>query len=254
MKDASQYKITFPYGATTPPYSPTHKHLGDDRAMPVGTPIIVNGEIIGLSGNSGKSTGAHEHTQEVKYGVVVKPESGGYDVPKPVVCTETGKKLDIGNFIRYRDGDGRIWSKFHLSEVKIKVGDIIGGSMTPLVNEGDAVNVFTALGYPPNANDKAAAINKDWKQWIYNDVITHKSLPIAPRPWREGIIVAYQKYLGRDPSEQQIKDQLGQKSMYNVLDSIGGEVEAQRVAMQKKIEELENAEYIKVSDLYTKKS
>lgn len=52
-----------------------------------------------------------------------------------------------------------------------------GDSMnTPPVNAGDAYNVFRGLGYEPNENDVAAALGKDWKQWIYNDVLTHGGL------------------------------------------------------------------------------
>jgi len=45
-----------------------------------------------------------------------------------------------------------------------------------IVNKGDAINVFHALGYEPNENDIAAALGKDWKDWIYNHVLTHPAV------------------------------------------------------------------------------
>jgi len=98
--------------------------------MPAGTPLTVNGHTIGLTGNSGRSTGAHLHIQRIVNGKVVRPVGGGFVLPEPVVVTEVGFKDDIGNYIRLKDGLGEIWSYFHLYETKVKVGDKIGVKMT----------------------------------------------------------------------------------------------------------------------------
>lgn len=40
------------------------------------------------------------------------------------------------------------------------------------------------------------------------------------KPWREGIIVAYQNFLNTDPTEDQIARQMGQPDMRNVYESL----------------------------------
>lgn len=123
--EAKDYPVTFPYGATTAPYSPAHPHLGEDRKMPKGTPIPVNGVLVGYAGSTGKSTGDHTHNQrQDKNGKVINPQGGGFEVPKPTVVTETGYKADsIGYYVRYRDGNGFIWSIFHMDKpASVRVG------------------------------------------------------------------------------------------------------------------------------------
>lgn len=122
--EAKDYPVTFPYGATTPPYSSAHPHTGEDRKMPLGTLIKVNGVLVGYAGTTGKSTGTHTHTQKVSNGSVVHPQGGGFEVPQPCVITETGYKADsIGYYVRYKDGNGSIWSIFHMDkQAEVHVG------------------------------------------------------------------------------------------------------------------------------------
>lgn len=114
--EAKDYSVTFKYGATTAPYSPTHPHLGEDRKMPLRTLINVNGVLVGYAGTTGVSTGVHTHTQRVYGNSVVHPQGGGFDVPQPCVVTETGLRKDIGYYVRYKDGQGFIWSIFHMDK------------------------------------------------------------------------------------------------------------------------------------------
>lgn len=135
---AKDYKVTFPYMATTAPYSPTRPHLGEDRKMPLGTPIEVNGVLVGYAGTTGKSTGVHTHTQRVYGGAVIHPQGGGFDVPQPAVVTETGYKKDtIGYYVRYKDGQGFEWSIFHMDKpASVRVGQqLIKGDTMQLTKD-----------------------------------------------------------------------------------------------------------------------
>lgn len=129
---ASEYKVTFPYGATTTPYSPSHPHSGEDRKMPIGTPVDVGDAIIGLSGNTGKSTGPHLHIQKYKGGYQ-NPQGKGLanTIAFPAVVSEVGENSEIGKYIRLMDKSLIRWSYFHLSRVGVVKGSIIntGGDM-----------------------------------------------------------------------------------------------------------------------------
>lgn len=46
------------------------------------------------------------------------------------------------------------------------------------------------------------------------------------KPWREGIVVAYQNFEDKMPTEEQIKAQMGQKDMRNVYESLMKETNA----------------------------
>lgn len=177
-KTAMDYPVTFPYGATTDPYSEKHPHLGEDRSMSTGTPVAVNNQVIGLSGNSGHvepkptdanpNAGAHLHIQRVMEGNVVKPLGGGFALPAPVTVTDTGERADIGKYIRLRDANGEVWSYFHLSEIKVKVGDKIGEHVNEYPNNGDITNLWRRVyRREPNANDLAywtkGTGNPKWK-------------------------------------------------------------------------------------------
>lgn len=126
MKTAAEYPVSFPYGATTAPYSAAHPHQGQDRAMPTGTPVVVNGVTIGLSGTTGKSTGPHLHVQKVQKNQVVNPNGGGFDLPTPIAVYDVGNRSDIGNYVRIKDASGAGWSYFHLSQINVGKG-ILGG-------------------------------------------------------------------------------------------------------------------------------
>lgn len=154
MKSVADYPVTFAFGAVTAPYTMRHPHLGEDRKCPVGTPDKVNGQVVGLSGNSGRSTGAHHHMQRTKDGKVIHPRGGGFDLPSPVVVTETGQKDDIGKYIRVRDGNGEVWSRFHLSEIRVKVGDKIGANMTK--EQAQAVSKWVRLLQHMSEKDAAS--------------------------------------------------------------------------------------------------
>lgn len=121
-KDASQYKVTFPYGATSAPYSKTNPHKGDDRAMPSGTPVLVNGVQIGLSGATGFVTGPHLHIGKWAGGKHYNPNGKGFVFANAVVTQIDTLDNDAnGRYVRIQ-GDGFSWVYLHLSTVTCKVG------------------------------------------------------------------------------------------------------------------------------------
>lgn len=164
-KTAADYPVTFPFGATTFPYSKQHPHMGEDRKMPLNTEVWVSKTLIGLAGTTGKSTGVHTHTQKIVSGEVVNPKGGGFNVPLPAVVIETGtlwtnplKYREIGNFVRIKDAKGVVWSFFHLNKVLVKKGDKIGVKM---VTAGQLADLYRwLLGRPISAYGRKHYLNK----------------------------------------------------------------------------------------------
>lgn len=124
---AQDFPITTGYGQI--PGYPLNDgfHRGEDRTMPVGTQVLVNGMEIGLSGNTGASTGAHLHIGKWVNGLVQPPQGQGFDLPGAVVY-DTGFDATDGNFVRLI-ASGVIWVYLHLSKISVKAGQIIKGVM-----------------------------------------------------------------------------------------------------------------------------
>lgn len=148
MRDASTYPVTFPYGATTPPYGPGSAigpyHRGDDRIMPVGTPVVVNGTQLGLSGMSGAVTGPHLHIGKFINGQDVNPQGKGFALSNPAVVDSIGYDSLNGNYVRVRDSGGTIWVYLHLSQVSVGKGKVLGDSMNDA--ERQDYNKWKAIG------------------------------------------------------------------------------------------------------------
>lgn len=124
---ASDYPITTDYGQI--PGYPLNGgfHRGQDRAMPTGTPILVNGTLIGLSGNTGASTGSHLHIGRWVGGQPTNPQGGGFNVAGAVV-SRTGSDDTNGNFVAVKDADGSEWVYLHLSKILVKAGQPLEGN------------------------------------------------------------------------------------------------------------------------------
>lgn len=159
MRDASTYPVTFPYGATSPPYGTASMpyHRGDDRAMPTGTPVIVNGVTIGLSGSTGASTGPHLHIGQFVGGQDKNPLGQGFTLDNATV-TEIGSDATNGNFVRVH-GSGVDWVYLHLSNNKlVKVGDKLqGGNMQPYTYNEDEFYIAWKLAFDRDPSQEEAA-------------------------------------------------------------------------------------------------
>lgn len=122
MAQASDYPVTFPYGATGSPYSSSNPHKGDDRAMPSGTPILVNGVQIGTSGKTGFVTGPHLHIGKYANGQHYNPQGKGFSFNDAVVTQVDGLDNDAnGRYVRVQ-GDGFSWVYLHMNTISVSVG------------------------------------------------------------------------------------------------------------------------------------
>lgn len=122
---AESYPITFGYRATDGQYygpngSVGPYHRGEDRAMPIGTPIIVNGIQIGLSGNSGASSGPHLHIGRFLGGQDTAPNGGGFHFDSASV-TEINEDGINGRYVRVQ-ADGASWVYLHMSQQTVNIG------------------------------------------------------------------------------------------------------------------------------------
>lgn len=138
--NVADYPVTLVYGAYgIAGYTKEHPHRGRDYGCPIGTPLVVGGQQIGLSGATGKVTGPHCHVQEWKDNYANTREPNNAFQPGTVVNTDPyGTQGDgtFGKFITVQNSDGWNDSYCHLSSINVKVGDIVGGSMD-IFNDGD---------------------------------------------------------------------------------------------------------------------
>lgn len=186
---ASDYPVTFPFGATTPPYNATAPHRGDDHAMPVGTQVLVNGTCIGLSGGlkgapgSGNSDGPHLHVGHFISGAAVNPEGNGFNLRAPVSVYDIGSDSTNGNYVRLVDGDGTIWVYLHLSEIRAVKGQKIGDDMT--VDDALARRLYTLstlMAQPGIAPDRQPT-TKEITDAVGRDAVAFCDYLINTVPW-----------------------------------------------------------------------
>ena len=126
MKDASTYPITTDFGYI--PGYPLNNgyHRGQDRAMPNSTPVIVNGVTLGLSNNTGASTGPHLHIGKFVNGTAVNPLGQGFTFAAASVL-DTGYDSSNGNYVRL-NADGAVWVYLHLQSIMVIKGQQLEGS------------------------------------------------------------------------------------------------------------------------------
>lgn len=139
---ASDYPITTGYGwikgyelNLDPVNHPGYGlHRGVDRGCPVGTPVVVNGVQIGLSGNTGSvfpvPTASHPNNgQHLHIGCFLSgnhdtnPGNGGFSF-RVAVVSQTGYDAVNGNFVKLA-ADGAVWVYLHLSKITVSVGRVL---------------------------------------------------------------------------------------------------------------------------------
>lgn len=151
---AKDYPVTLGYKATTAPYGTALRpyHKGIDYGCPAGTPVVVNGVQIGLSGATGFVTGAHLHVGRFVNGADTNP-AGGFKFNNAVV-SEIGYDINNGNFVRIL-ADGASWVYCHLNSTNVTKGQVLkGGNMPSTVGtvEIDQMSwAYFGYGSPSNS-------------------------------------------------------------------------------------------------------
>ena len=153
---ARDYPVTFGYGEKTTINGKPYTHRGNDRRTPTGTPVVIGSTTIGLTGNTGLSTGPHLHTQ------------AGTDAAVQNTTDPTGHEFKGGVVTSTRTTDSGAWGKYvtiktgkmyvtyaHLSKVNVKVGDKVGEMTDAEINKAYKIG-----GYGKNAPAKDRA---HWK-------------------------------------------------------------------------------------------
>ena len=211
---AKDYQISFPFGATSAPYSPASPHKGEDRIMPVGTSVVVNGVQIGLSGNTGYSSGAHLHIGKfTQNGTLMAPLGQGFYFNNARVIT-VGSDATNGNYVRLM-ADSYYYVYCHLSSQTCYVGQVLTPPQqqpAPKPVDGDIMNTAlgtelyrTSLHREPESNEAAGHWNgqnagnaiadvRTGDEWLtQNDVI----LRAYPALQAQAIIHDYDNEYGR---------------------------------------------------------
>lgn len=214
---AQDYAINFPYGATSEPYSATRPHRGNDRPCPTGTPIVIGGTVIGLTGATGFVSGPHLHIQEHtadNYANVRKPQNEFK--PGTVIGVYPNSKGDgtFGKFIDIQNSDGWVDSYCHLSQINVQVGQKVGEDMPDIISESTAriaaSGVLFRDGYDGRPNAHAGPTMEDLMKnhvgkpltnaWVYS--------LFAAQEGQNGRAAQAKAYADRDAAKKQV-DTLG---------------------------------------------
>lgn len=128
---AQDYPTTFPFGATSEPYSAAHPHKGNDHPTPMRTPLIIGDTLVGYTGNSGEYMGMkyapHLHIQAGRDEWVQQVlDPNPYEF-KPGMVVHAARASQWGNYVIIRLDNGVYVCYAHLDEIVVKEGQQIGG-------------------------------------------------------------------------------------------------------------------------------
>lgn len=175
---ASDYPITLKYGAYGEAgYTQEHPHRGRDYGCPTGTPVVVAGQTIGLSGATGKVIGAHLHIQEWRgdYATTREPNNAfqGGTVTNVDLNGSQGDG-SFGKFITIQTPDGWNDTYCHLSEINVQIGQKVGQVSTPV----DVLRIIASEieGFPmteTHRGDFDKILNDSWGWRPADDYVRH---------------------------------------------------------------------------------
>lgn len=179
---ARDYAVTFPYWATSAPYSAAKPHRGNDRPCPSGTPVIIGDTTIGWTGMTGWAIGAHLHTQA---GTDINCQNTFNPTPlefQPGAVAARGWGDQWGNYVIIRVGSQYICYA-HLSQTNVSVGQVINGS-----TQGGSVETIKSMywrlvGREADAggiNHHSANVSSKGWEFVYNDL---KNSEEGQRDW-----------------------------------------------------------------------
>lgn len=151
------YPVTQPYG-----YDPNYPlnngyHRGIDYGYPLGTQVVVNGVVIGLSGATGAVTGPHLHVGKFINGNAQNPGVGNGFKFNSAVVLDTGYDSVNGNYVRLT-ADGAIWVYLHLSVIKVTRGQELRG--------GDEMITKDILDSVYGAYYGSSPTQADYNNWV----------------------------------------------------------------------------------------
>jgi hypothetical protein len=182
MKDASQYAITTPFGKVAGYELNGGVHNGVDRVMPIGTPVIVDGLLIGYSGNTGAvfpapssadpSAGRHLHIGCFVGGTATDPGAGGFHFQTPGYVYDTGQDASNGKYVRIQ-ADGALWCYLHLSQITAVKNQVVSGPAGGRGGEGEDMANMThdeaiwcyrlAFGFDPSESEVSPYVGKSYE-------------------------------------------------------------------------------------------
>lgn len=249
---AQDYPISFPYGATSPPYSPTRPHRGNDRACPAGTPIVVVGTQIGLVGSTGLADGPHLHTQA---GTDIACQNTFNPTPlefKPGRVVNTGVGSQWGNFVTVQVGNQYI-TYCHLQRIDVSVGQELNEDMRTKVTTAVNRIIHTEMEGWPYQETHAGKFDKQleaaWNGRDLEEMIWSKwNQDGAFREARERNRLFYEKYasvideLGSRPTKAQYDEAMAK------LAAEAGKVEAANKKADEALEKAKQLEAQKTED------